>query len=154
MTAGLAVTFLILSFIGVVGVRMYSFFRDLLPQWTDPPQNGVRTPQNDSLFSGLQEHFLRALAQPTSTVINASILRSLEEETSQKAVFGVCRRFRPLQEQFVPEIKLVQSPSDLPGPRATIPALILVLECSKCRAHGYKEADAAPLCGASCPSER
>ncbi len=32
MIAGFAVTFLILSFILVIGVRMYRFFKDLVPQ--------------------------------------------------------------------------------------------------------------------------
>ena len=53
----------------------------------------------------------------------------------------------------MPEHILVESPIDLPGPAGTIPALIWVFECHKCRAQGYMEADGAPLYGASCPSE-
>ncbi len=48
---------------------------------------------------------------------------------------------------------LVESPIDLPEPAGTIPAVVLVFECDKCRAHGYMEADAAPSYGATCPSE-
>jgi hypothetical protein len=53
----------------------------------------------------------------------------------------------------MPDFKLVESPIDLPGPAGTIPAVVLVFECDKCRAHDYTEADAALSYGASCPRE-
>ena len=51
------------------------------------------------------------------------------------------------------ETVLIEAPIDLPGASGTAPSLILVFECGKCKAHGYMEADAAPLYGASCPSQ-